>query len=185
VGSLPLVFVTSRAEKALEAERLGFDLERLDLELTEPQALDPSEIVTAKARTAYKLLSRPVLVEDSGLSVHAWGGFPGALVKWVEKSAGVEALTKMLDAFPDRGATATCAIAYCDGGEIVTARGETRGTIAPAPRGAGGFGWDVIFVPEGGERTFAEMTPAEKDRISHRRRAWDALAQKLRLQRRT
>ena len=181
---LPLVFVTSRAEKALEAARLGFEIERLDLDLPEPQALDPSEIVEAKARAAYARLERPVLVEDSGLAIRAWGGFPGALVKWVEKSAGVENLARMLDPFPDRGATAICAIAFCDGGEVVAARGETTGTIAPAPRGAGGFGWDVIFVPEGSSRTFAEMAPEEKDRVSHRRRAWDAMAPLLPFERR-
>ncbi len=184
MGALPLVFVTSRAEKAREAERLGFAVERLDLDLPEPQALDPSEIVEAKARTAYRLLSRPVLVEDSGLAIEAWGGFPGALVKWVERSAGVEALARMLDSFPDRSAVASCAIAYCDGAEVVSARGEIRGTIAAAPRGGGGFGWDVIFVPEGGDRTFAEMSADEKDRVSHRRRAWDALAERLPLLRR-
>jgi non-canonical purine NTP pyrophosphatase (RdgB/HAM1 family) len=179
VGSLPAVFVTSRAEKAREAERMGFDLERLDLDLPEPQGLDPSDIVEAKARSAYEALSRPVLVEDSGLAVRAWSGFPGALVKWIERSAGVEAIARMLDAFPDRAATAVCAIAYFDGGEVVTARGETHGSIAPAPRGGNGFGWDVLFVPEGEARTFAEMSSKEKDRISHRRRAWEALAARL------
>jgi XTP/dITP diphosphohydrolase len=181
VGSLPLVFVTSRAEKAREAERMGFPVERLDLDLPEPQALDPSEIVEAKARAAYRALSRPVLVEDSGLAFRAWGGFPGALVKWVEKSAGVAALARMLEGFPDRAATAICAIAYCDGAEVITARGETHGTIAPAPRGGNGFGWDVLFVPEGSQRTFAEMSAAEKDSLSHRRRAWEALSQKMAL----
>ncbi|MFY9549944.1 MAG: non-canonical purine NTP pyrophosphatase [Thermoanaerobaculia bacterium] len=183
MGSLPLIFVTSRAEKAREAERLGFDVERLDLDLPEPQALDPSDIVEEKARSAYAILSRPVLVEDSGLAIRAWGGFPGALVKWVEKSAGVAAIARMLDAFPDRSATAACAIGYCDGGEVVTARGETHGSIAREPRGAGGFGWDVLFVPDGADRTFAEMSAEEKDRISHRRRAWEALAAKLPLRR--
>jgi XTP/dITP diphosphohydrolase len=176
---LPLVFVTSRAEKAHEAQRLGFAIEQLDLDLPEPQALDPSAVVEAKARAAYAMLSRPVLVEDSGLAIRAWGGFPGALVKWLERSAGVAALARMLDPFPDRGATATCAIAYCDGGRVVAASGETRGAIAAAPRGTGGFGWDVLFVPDGSDRTFAEMAPEEKDRVSHRRRAWDAIAGKL------
>jgi non-canonical purine NTP pyrophosphatase (RdgB/HAM1 family) len=183
VGALPIVFVTSRAEKAREAKRLGFEIERLDLDLPEPQALDPSEIVEAKARAAYSAIARPVLVEDCGLAVEAWGGFPGALVKWLEKSAGAAAIPRMLDPFANREATAICAIAYCDGGEVVTARGEIRGAIARAPRGAGGFGWDTIFVPEGDSRTFAEMQPEEKDRISHRRRAWDAMALRLPLQR--
>ncbi len=182
---LPLVFVTSRAEKAREAERLGFEIDRLDVDLPEPQALDPSEIVAAKARAAFAMLSRPVLVEDSGLAILAWGGFPGALVKWLEVSAGVAALARMLDPFPDRRATATCAISYCDGGGVVTARGQAHGTIAAAPRGSGGFGWDVLFVPDGSDRTFAEMAPEEKDRVSHRRRAWDAMAAMLRLRRKT
>ena len=185
MGALPLVFVTSRVEKAREAERMGFPVEQLDLDLPEPQALDPSEIVEAKARAAYRALSRPVLVEDSGLAFRAWGGFPGALVKWVEKSAGVPALARMLDGFPDRAATAICAIAYCDGAEVVTARGETEGSIALAPRGGNGFGWDVLFVPKGSERTFAEMSSAEKDSLSHRRRAWEALSQKMALPLRT
>jgi XTP/dITP diphosphohydrolase len=184
VSDLPLVFVTSRAEKAAEAARLGFRIERLDMDLPEPQALDPSDIVAAKARAAYERLERPVLVEDSGLAIRAWGGFPGALVKWLEKSAGVAKLATMLDPFPDRSATAVCAIGYCGGGEIVTARGEVEGAIAPSPRGSGGFGWDVIFIPEGGDRTFAEMAPAEKDRVSHRRRAWDAMASRLPVTRR-
>jgi len=179
VLALPLVFVTSRAEKAAEAARLGFHIERLDVEVPEPQALDPSDVVAAKARLAYKLLERPVLVEDSGLSIHAWGGFPGALVKWLEKSAGIAGLAKMLDAFPDRSATAVCALAYCGGAEILTTRGEVPGSIAPAPRGTGGFGWDSIFIPEGDDRTFAEMASADKDRVSHRRRAWDAMASRL------
>ena len=177
------MFVTSRAEKAQEAERLGFRIERLDLDLPEPQALDPSEIVQEKARAAYRILSRPVVVEDSGLAIRAWGGFPGALVKWLEQSAGVGALARMLDAFPDRAATAVCAIAFCDGSEVLTARGESQGSIAASPRGGRGFGWDVLFVPEGSDRTFAEMAGDEKDRVSHRRRAWEALARKLPLAR--
>jgi non-canonical purine NTP pyrophosphatase (RdgB/HAM1 family) len=173
------VFVTGRAEKALEAERLGFRLERVDLDLTEPQALDPVEIVEWKAREAYARISRPVVVEDSGLAVKAWRGFPGALVKWLERSAGLEAMARMLDGFADRSATATCAVAYFDGERVVRARGEASGAIAPAPRGSGGFGWDALFIPEGMGRTFAEMSGEEKDRVSHRRRAWEALARQL------
>jgi XTP/dITP diphosphohydrolase len=176
---VPLVFVTGRSEKAVEASRLGIEVERVAIDLREPQALDPAEIAEEKARAAYLRLGRPVLVEDSALSIDAWKGFPGALVKWLEKSAGIEALSRMLDPFAERGATAICVVAYCDGGSVVLGRGETRGAIAARPRGAGGFGWDAIFVPEGEDRTFAEMAPPEKDRISHRRRAWDAIAEKL------
>jgi len=171
-----IAFVTSRAEKAEEARRLGFLVERIDLDLPEPQALDPAEIVEAKVRAAFARVSRPVLVEDSGLAVTAWNGFPGALVKWLEQSAGVRALPRMLGLFDDRRATAVCVVAYFDGDSLVLARGECAGSIASDPRGGFGFGWDSIFVPEGEQRTFAELSPAEKDAVSHRRRAWEALA---------
>jgi non-canonical purine NTP pyrophosphatase (RdgB/HAM1 family) len=177
----PWVLVTSREEKSLEARRMGFAVERVALELEEPQALDPFEVVEAKARSAWRVLQRPVLVEDSGLHVRAWAGFPGALVKWIEESAGIDAIPRMLDAWPDRSATASCVLAAFDGVELVAARGEVHGKIAGRPRGSGGFGWDTIFEPEGETRTFAEMTTEEKDRISHRRRAWEALARRLRI----
>ncbi len=173
------VFVTGRVEKAREAERLGFRLERVDLDLAEIQALDPADIVESKARDAFGRLARPVIVEDSGLAVRAWGGFPGALVKWLERSAGLEAIARMLDAFDDRSATATCAVACFDGSSVVVGRGEVSGRIAASPRGSDGFGWDSLFIPEGETRTFAEMTGVEKDQVSHRRRAWEALAREL------
>jgi XTP/dITP diphosphohydrolase len=175
-----LLLVTSREEKAREAARMGFHVERVSLELPEPQALDPLEVVEAKARDAWRSLQRPLVVEDSGLHLSAWGGFPGALVKWIEKSAGIAAIPRMLDAWENRAATGVCVLAFFDGKELQIGRGEVSGRIAEAPRGSVGFGWDTIFEPEGDPRTFAEMAPEEKDRISHRRRAWEALARRLR-----
>jgi len=171
--------VTSRAEKAEEAARLGFAIERIDLDLPEAQALDPSVVAREKVDAAWERLRRPVLVEDSGLEILAWGGFPGALVKWLEKSAGLDGIVRMLDPFPDRSARAVCAIACFDGERLVMARGVAEGSIAPTPRGERGFGWDSIFVPSGSTRTFAEMAAAEKDAVSHRGRAWGELAGKL------
>jgi XTP/dITP diphosphohydrolase len=171
--------VTSRPEKAEEAARLGFAIERIDLDLPERQALDPGVVAREKVDSAWERLRRPVLVEDSGLEVLAWGGFPGALVKWLEKSAGLDGIVRMLDPFPDRRARAVCEIACFDGEQLLAARGVTDGSIAPAPRGERGFGWDSIFVPSGSVRTFAEMDGAEKDAVSHRGRAWEALAGKL------
>src|SRR2546425_12520659 len=92
------VFVTGRGEKAREAERLGFRLERVDLDLAGIQALDPAEIVEWKAREAFGKVGRPVIVEDSGLAGQVWGGFPGALVQWVAKCAGLEAVARSPDA---------------------------------------------------------------------------------------
>jgi non-canonical purine NTP pyrophosphatase (RdgB/HAM1 family) len=171
----PWLLVTGRPEKAVEARRLGFSVEQRELDLPELQALDPGDVVEAKASAAFELLRAPLVVEDSGLAIEAWGGFPGALVKWMEKSVGLDGIARMLDAFPSRAATAVCVVAYYDGIRLRTGRGEVRGTIAPVPRGSGGFGWDRLFIPEGASRTFAEMAPSEKDAVSHRRRAWEKL----------
>lgn len=174
------MFVTGRPEKALEAERLGFPLERVDIDLPEPQALEPAEVAEAKARAAFERLGRPILVEDSGLAIDAWGGFPGALVKWLERTAGLAGIARMLDPFADRSARAVCAIAYFDGETLHSARGVAEGSIAVSPRGSQGFGWDALFVPTGSDRTLAEMTPAEKDRVSHRGKAWEEMARRMR-----
>ena len=79
-----------------------------------------------------------------------------------------------------RGAAFVCAaaVAFPDGRELVV-RGEVRGSLLFAPRGTGGFGYDPIFVPDGETRTTAEMSPAEKDAISHRGRAFRALGARL------
>jgi len=173
------ILVTSREEKAVEARRMGFTVEQRAIDVPEPQALDPSQIVESKARAAFERVGSPVLVEDSALAIAAWRGFPGALVKWMEQTVGLEGIARMLDAFADRSATAICAIAFFDGRRLRLARGEARGSIASSPRGSLGFGWDRLFVPEGDSRTFAEMSAEEKDERSHRRRAWEAMARLL------
>jgi XTP/dITP diphosphohydrolase len=87
----------------------------------------------------------------------------------------------MLDPFGDRRATAVAVVAIARPGssDVLVARGETAGSIAFAPRGRNGFGWDVIFVPESDVRTFAEMRDEEKDAVSHRARAFAALKSAL------
>ena len=176
-----LKFVTSNADKVREAsEILGHPLEQVSsVAVHEIQTHDPAEIVKHKARQAYEELKCPVLVEDSGLIFTAWNGLPGALVKWFEVSVGCEGLLRMLDGFGDREACAVCVVAVFDGREIRMAKGEVRGSIADHVRGNNGFGWDVIFIPEGYENTFAEMKPSEKNAISHRRQAFESLKKYL------
>src|SRR5262249_20726277 len=119
---------------------------------------------------------------DSGLAVDAWGGFPGPLTKWLTmKTVGPEGLAQMLDPFGNRRATAVAVVAVArpGSGEGLLARGEAAGSIAFAPRGRNGFGWDVVFVPEGERRTFAQMRDEEKDEVSHRARAFAELRKLL------
>lgn len=165
-----VVFVTSSAHKHREAEAiLGLPLSRTSLDLHEPQTLDVLEVAKQKAHLAHSILQQAVLVEDTSLELHALGGFPGPLVRWLLEAAGPAALARMLDGFDDRRATARCVALLFDGRREWVGQGTVAGVITEAPRGASGFGWDVVFAPEwGGGRTYAEMAADEKNARSHR-----------------
>lgn len=176
----PLLFVTSNRSKAREASRLlGRQVESVSLDLPELQSLDFEVVVRAKGVEAARRTGRVVLVEDSGLVVVSWGGYPGPLTKWAVGAAGEAGFARMLDPF-ERGAEAVSALAVARPGDgeadVLVAVGRVTGSLAREPRGTGGFGWDVLFVPGGESRTFAEMEPAEKDARSHRARAFERLA---------
>ena len=176
-----LKFVTSNTDKVREASKiLGCTLEQVStLMIHEIQTHDINIIVEHKGRQAYEELKCPVLVEDSGLIFSAWNGLPGALVKWFEISVGCDGLLKMLDGFENREAIAVCMAAIFDGQEMRVARGEVKGKIANGIRGENGFGWDAIFIPDGYEQTYAEMSFSEKNAISHRRRAFESLKKNI------
>lgn len=174
-----IAFVTSSEGKFREAVRLArLPLERIDVDLPEPQGLDVSAVVRAKAAAAWKIVGRPVIVEDTALELSALGGFPGPLVKWLLVSAGAEAIPRMLAAYDDRRAVARAALAFADAKGLLVVHGSVAGSIV-FPKGTGGFGWDAVFRPEREELTFAEMTPEAKDSASHRARAFTALHEAL------
>ena len=185
-----LLFVTGNPGKLSEARRLwGGELESVSIDLPEIQSGDLREVLGAKGREARRQLrdappAVPVVVEETGLEIDAFGGFPGPLVKWMLEAmgaAGIERAARLVardDDHPTTGATARCLLLYLDGERELVAEGALRGRLVP-PRGAGGFGWDPIFLPEGETRTFAELPDGEKDRISHRGRAWRDLAERL------
>lgn len=176
-----LVFVTSSTDKHREAEQiLGVPLQRADLDIAEPQGLDVVTVAREKARAAQRLLGCPVLVEDTSLELSALGGFPGPLVRWLLQATGPGAIARILDPFTDRTARARCAALVWDGRREWLGLGEVQGTIVSGVRGTGGFGWDVVFAPEwGGGRTYAELSPEEKNARSHRALALRALREKL------
>jgi XTP/dITP diphosphohydrolase len=132
----------------------------------------------------------PAIADDTGLEVDALGGAPGV---YSARFAGPDAtyadnvarLLERLAGVEPRNRTArfsTVAVAHWPDGREVAAIGEVDGTIAEAPRGSQGFGYDPVFVPaEGDGRTFAEMAAAEKHALSHRGRAFRTLADGLRI----
>jgi non-canonical purine NTP pyrophosphatase (RdgB/HAM1 family) len=172
--------VTSNENKWREAQRiLGRGLARAKLDLPEIQAATTAEVALSKARAAFAELKRPVVVEDAGIELRAFGGFPGPFIKYWETVARLESICRAVDGPKDRAVVAVCALGVCTADGAYVVDGRTEGTIAEHPRSTGGFGWDAIFVPAGDTRTFGEMTAEEKGRIAHRRRAWDKRAASL------
>lgn len=136
------------------------------------------ENALAKARDAFTASGLPSVADDSGLEVAALNGMPGVLsARWSgnhgDDAANTALLLAQLRDVPDerRGAAFVSACALVSGAGEVVVRGEWPGTVARAPRGDGGFGYDPVFVPDGDNRTAAELSPSEKDAVSHRGRA--------------
>jgi XTP/dITP diphosphohydrolase len=136
-----------------------------------------------KAVAGAAALGAPTLADDSGIEVDALGGRPGPRsARFAGEDAtderNLQELIRALKGIPGSGRTAryrcVALLAHPDGSEI-HAEGVCEGTLISKPRGAGGFGYDPIFVPAGWDRTMAEFTDDEKDRISHRGRALRAL----------
>ncbi len=137
-----------------------------------------------KARALVALTGEVALGDDSGIEIDHLQGGPGIhSARWTAEGDWIPRVLRELDGVPReaRGCRYVCAAAavWPDGQEVVV-RGEVAGRIVPAPRGAGGFGYDPIVAPlEGDGRTFAEMTASEKHAISHRSRAFGKLARLL------
>ena len=156
-----------------------------------PDVLEPHDTyldnALAKARAIASALADPAIADDSGIEVHALGGGPGPRSARFagEGASDAENLAKLVEVIADETSDArtaryrcVAAIAWPDG-RALHAEGVCSGSLLATPRGARGFGYDPIFVPEGEHRTMAELEDQEKDRISHRGRAFRALAEIL------
>lgn len=146
-----------------------------------------AENALLKARAVAAATGLPAVADDSGLSVDALGGMPGVFsARWSGKhgddGANLRLVLGQLESVPDehRQAAFVCvaALVLPDGDEVVV-EGRVDGRVIREPRGMGGFGYDPIFVPDGETRTTAELTADEKDAISHRGRAFRAIATHL------
>jgi len=143
-----------------------------------------AENALLKARATAAFTGCPAVADDSGLCCDALNGMPGVLsARWSgrhgDDAANLRLLLDQLSEVPDerRGAHFSCAAALVlPSGREHVSEGTVRGHLTREPRGTGGFGYDPIFVPDGDQRTTAEMSPAEKDAISHRGRALRGLA---------
>jgi XTP/dITP diphosphohydrolase len=154
-----------------------------ELGLPEPEETGSSfaENAALKARAAALAARLPALADDSGLVVPALEGAPGIYsARWAgprkDFAIAMERVQDELGASPDRRAHFVCALALgWPDGHVEVFEGRVDGTLVWPPRGSRGFGYDPMFLPEGGVQTFGEMDPAAKHRISHRARAFAKL----------
>ncbi|WP_103384596.1 RdgB/HAM1 family non-canonical purine NTP pyrophosphatase [Pseudonocardia dioxanivorans] len=146
------------------------------------------ENALAKARDAAAATGMPAVADDSGLAVDALNGMPGVFsARWSgrhgDDEANLDLVLGQIHDVPDerRGAAFVCAAALVvPGGDETVVVGEWRGRLVRERRGTNGFGYDPIFVPDGEQRTSAELAPEEKDAASHRGIAMRALLPHLR-----
>ena len=176
----PEFFATKNENKLREVgEILGRSLEQISVELFEPQGVKVEDVVCEKAEDAFHKTGKFVLVEDTSLEFVAWNGLPGALIKWFLDTTGNEGILKMLSGETNRAAIAKTAVGFFDGAQARVFVGEISGMVPETIRGTGGFGWDPIFIPDGYEKSFAEMTSAEKNAISMRKLALERMKAEL------
>lgn len=190
-----VVLATANPDKARELvdalAELPFELLARPADAPEVDEAGTTLVANArlKARALVAATGLPALADDTGLEVDALGGAPGVRsARYAgEDATYADNVAKLLTEIREARRNARTArfrtvlvLADPDGTELIV-DGVAEGVIADAPRGDGGFGYDPVFVPAGGGgRTFAEMAPTEKQRVSHRGRALRALAARLR-----
>jgi XTP/dITP diphosphohydrolase len=195
-----IVLATRNAHKVAELQAIlddvisGLDLEIVgadefpDLEDVVETGVTFAENATLKAVAVAQATGLPALADDSGLAVEVLGGSPGVFsARWAgthgQDRANLDLLLAQLSDVPDehRSAAFVCAAALAmPGGRVVVREGRMPGTLAHEPRGSNGFGYDPILVVDGDSRTAAELSTQDKNAISHRGKAFRALATDLR-----
>lgn len=151
------------------------EVEQLEIDLPEIQSADPHEIIRAKLLEALHHHNGEFMIEDGGLYFECLNGLPGPLIKWFSKALGNTGLADLVSRYRNDRAEAKVIIGYAKNhDELFFFEGSIKGKIV-APRGETTFGWDPIFLPDGCEKTFAELSREEKNKISMRKIALEKL----------
>lgn len=165
---MKIFFVTGNKNKYAEATKAIPFLGQMNIDLPEIQSLDVNEVVKYKLEEAKKNTSSNLLVEDVSLEIESLNNLPGPLIKWFNQALGPDKLSKL--AIGSK-AVNKCSVGLLFNGNIQITTEETHGTVVE-PRGESGFGFDPIFIPEGADKTYAEMSMDEKRRYSPREKAF-------------
>jgi len=174
-----IYFITGNKNKFEEISSVLSDIEQLDIDLPEIQELDPKEIIRKKLLEAFNHAQGEFIVEDTSLYFDCLKGLPGPMIKWFLQTIGNSGLAEIAEKLGNDRAEAKTMIGYAKNREeIYFFEGTIKGRIIK-PRGETNFGWDPIFIPDGYDKSFAEMGREEKNKISMRRQAINKLAEFL------
>lgn len=166
-----LFFASSNKGKIQEV--IGFlpFVTPVDIDLHEIQDLDPQVVARQKLIDAKREIEGAILVEDTAVFIDGMNGFPGPMIKWLYQSIGAGGIAKLVEGLKTASGEAVSIFGiYIPGKGDYYFKGSLKGTFV-YPKGEQGFGWDAIFVPEGYDRTFAQLTFEEKTACSMRSKA--------------
>ena len=150
--------------------------------ISEIQSLDPLEVAVKKVRDYFTQLKKPIFVEDVSLEFSVLKGLPGTYINDFLNSLGNKGLIKILSPYKNKKAIAQTTLVFKDNSKkehIFT--GKVTGKISSKPKGNQGFGWDQIFIPDGSDKTFAQMSLVEKNKYSMRVKAFKKFKKYLEL----
>ncbi|MCK5449389.1 RdgB/HAM1 family non-canonical purine NTP pyrophosphatase [Candidatus Pacearchaeota archaeon] len=174
-----IYFVSGNKNKYEEIQKIiNINLGHFEINLEEIQSKDIYEIVREKAKFAYNILKKPVIVEDVGFYLECLNQFPGPLIKFLIGSIGPEGISNLVKNYKEKACVVRCVLCFFDGKKFNFFTGDVNGKIVK-PIGRKGFGFDPIFKPKGNKKTFAQMTKAQKNKISHRSIAWNKFGEFL------
>jgi XTP/dITP diphosphohydrolase len=158
----------------------GYELEHIKTAYPEIQAESLEITIIPGLQWCISKFDRPVMIDDSGLFVDALKGFPGVYSSYVFKTVGCDGILSLMRGVEDRKARFECCIGFmAPGGEPFIAKAVAEGTISQEKMGAGGFGYDPVFIPQGYTRSYAQIDLPEKNRISHRGKAMGIFLKEL------
>jgi XTP/dITP diphosphohydrolase len=173
-------FLTRNPGKFWELHELidpaKYTLVKDETEINELQTEDMGILIRDKILRAFDIIRRPLIVDHTGLSFDLLNGFPAGLTSVFYDRLKPAGIANLIGKSTNPKVVATTFIGYCDGRQIYSFEGQLLGFVAPEPRGSEGFQWDTIFIPEGYDKTFAELGNQKKNEISMRRLAFDKFA---------
>lgn len=164
-----IVIATGNKNKLSEFQDMlkGYDIISIPVETKEIQGT-AEEIILEKAKQAYSVLNRRCIVEDTSFGFEEWNGLPGPYIKSFLDKLGYEKLAFLTE---NKNVVSICSIALANSADdIIIFTGETKGVVAES-KGDNGFQFDRVFIPEGHDKRISEMTPEQKNAISHRYKA--------------